>query len=89
MEINTFIQNFREAFEESAELPLVFWYSDNPKGEAEKINGCLFKGIKTARDGGFISLNAETISCGGGKFYTGFTVMPEYVPIFVSLKEKI
>lgn len=28
MDIQTFIQNFREAFGEKAELPLVFWYSD-------------------------------------------------------------
>ena len=40
------------------------------------------------RNGKIISLNAETIGCGGGKFYTGFTDMPEHVPGFVSLKEK-
>lgn len=32
--------------------------------------------------------NEENIGCGGGKFYTGFTEMPERVPTFVSLKEK-
>ena len=88
MDIQTFIQNFREAFGEKAELPLVFWYSDTQEGTAEKINGCFFKGMKTAREGGIISLNAETIGCGGGKFYTGFTEMPEHVPTFVSLKER-
>ncbi|SDI45746.1 DUF169 domain-containing protein [Bacteroides ovatus] len=88
MDIQTFIQNFKEAFGENAELPLVFWYSDEQKGETEKINGCFFKGMKTVRDGGIISLNAENIGCGGGKFYTGFTEMPEHVPTFVSLKEK-
>ena len=45
MDIQTFIQNFREAFGEKAELPLVFWYSDTQEGTAEKINGCIFKGI--------------------------------------------
>ena len=70
MDIQTFIQNFKEAFGENAELPLVFWYSDEQKGETEKINGCFFKGMKTVRDGGIISLNAENIGCGGGKFYT-------------------
>ena len=88
MDIQTFIQNFKEAFGENAELPLVFWYSDEQKGETEKINGCFFKGMKTVRDGGIISLNTENIGCGGGKFYTGFTEMPERVPTFVSLKEK-
>ena len=88
MDIQVFIQNFREAFGESAELPLVFWYSDKLEGETGKINGCFFKGMKTVREGGIISLNEENIGCGGGKFYTGFTEMPERVPTFVSLKEK-
>lgn len=88
MNVQTFIQNFREAFGEKAELPIVFWYSDKPEGETEKINGCFFKGIKAVREGAIISLNAENIGCGGGKFYTGFTEMPERVPMFVSLKER-
>ena len=88
MDIQTFIQNFKEAFGENAELPLVFWYSDILEGTTEKINGCFFKGMKTVREGGTLSLNAENIGCGGGKFYTGFTEMPERVPTFVSLKER-
>jgi hypothetical protein len=28
MKIKTFINNYREAFGEAAELPVVFWYSD-------------------------------------------------------------
>jgi len=88
MDIQTFIQNFKEAFGENAELPLVFWYSDTQEGTVEKINGCFFKGMKIVREGGTISLNAENIGCGGGKFYTGFTEMPEHVPTFVSLKER-
>lgn len=88
MNVQSFIQNFREAFGEKAELPIVFWYSDKPEGETEKINGCFFKGIKAVREGAIISLNAENIGCGGGKFYTGFTEMPERVPMFVSLKER-
>lgn len=88
MDIPKFIQDFREAFGENAELPIVFRYSDRPEGETVKINGCFFKGMKAVREGTVISLNAETIGCGGGKFYTGFTDMPEHVPTFVSLKEK-
>ncbi|NDW12034.1 hypothetical protein D0T50_03920 [Bacteroides sp. 214] len=88
MNINVFINNYREAFGEKAELPIVFWYSETPLADTEKINGCFFKGLKTVREGNPISLNAEVIGCGGGKFYTGFTEMPERVPNFVSLKEK-
>lgn len=88
MEVSVFIQNYREAFGEAAELPIVFWYSDTPVNHTEKIGGCLFKGMSEVRAGNAISLNAEVIGCGGGKFYTGFTEMPERVPGFVSLKEK-
>jgi len=88
MEVKIFIDNYREAFGEKAELPIVFWYSDTSLADIEKINGCFFKGLKTVREGNPISLNAEVIGCGGGKFYTAFTEMPEHVPNFVSLKEK-
>lgn len=88
MDIQQFISNYREAFGEAAELPIVFWYSDKLEGPIEKINGCFFKGMKEVRAGQTISLNAENIGCGGGKFYTGFTEMPERIPNFVSLKEK-
>lgn len=88
MEIQTFINNYREAFGEKAELPIVFWYSDDNIGNTEKIGGCFFKGLKEVREGKVISLNEEVIGCGGGKFYSGFTDMPEHVPVFVSQKEK-
>ena len=88
MDIQTFIQDFKEAFGESAEMPIVFWYSDIQEGKTEKTNGCFFKAMKAVRDGKTISLNAETIGCGGGKFYTGFTEMPIHVPNFVSVKER-
>ena len=88
MEIKKFIENYREAFVEYAELPILFWYSDILENETEKVNGCFFKSMDKVREGNTISLNAETIGCGGGKFYTGFTDMPERVPTFVSLKER-
>lgn len=88
MKTEVFIQNYREAFGETAELPIVFWYSDQQMGETEKIGGCFFKGMKEVREGQIISLNADVIGCMGGKFYTGFTTMPEHVPGYVSLKEK-
>lgn len=88
MEVNVFINNYKEAFGEAVELPVVFWYSDTPFTDTEKINGCFFKGMAVVRKGNPISLSVETITCGGGKFYTGFTDMPERIPNFVSLKEK-
>lgn len=88
MNVPTFIANYKEAFGESAELPIVFWYSDQLESTTEKINGCFFKAMQKVRDGGLISLNSEIIGCGGGKLYTGFAGMPAHVPGFVSSKEK-
>ena len=45
MEIKKFIENYREAFGEYAELPIVFWYSDILENETVKVNGCFFKSM--------------------------------------------
>ncbi|MBQ6279603.1 MAG: DUF169 domain-containing protein, partial [Muribaculaceae bacterium] len=87
-DIKDFIENYREAFGETAQLPLIFGYSDIAIAETKKIGGCFFKGLQEAREGNGVSLSVEVIGCGGGKLYTGFADMPEYVANFVSLKEK-
>lgn len=51
MDIQTFITNYREAFGTQAELPIAFWYSNQPEVTIEKVNGCLFKCMKQVRDG--------------------------------------
>lgn len=51
MDIHTFIGNYREAFGQQAELPIVFWYSDQPEAPAEKVNGCFFKSMAQVRNG--------------------------------------
>lgn len=43
MEVDVFINNYREAFGNAAELPIVFWYTDVQVANTEKINGCFFK----------------------------------------------
>ena len=88
MNIPTFITNYREAFGEKAPLPILFYYSDEPIAQAEKINGCFFKGMASVREGNPVSLNAEVIGCGGGKLYTGYAPMNDFIPGFVSHKEK-
>lgn len=50
MDIQTFIQNFREAFGEKAELPLVFWYSDTQEGK-EAEDSPVGQGISGKHDG--------------------------------------
>ena len=88
MEVQEFIRNYKEAFGEAAELPVVFWYSDVALNLVEKVGGCFFKALKEVREGISVSLNESNIGCGGGKFYTGFADMPEHVPHFVSQKER-
>lgn len=88
MEIKEFINSYREAFSEKAELPVAFWYSDQVEGALKKTQGCMFKALPAIRAGEIVSMNAETIGCGGGKFYTGFAEMNDYIPTFVSQKEK-
>lgn len=88
MDVKTFIDRYRTAFSENAELPIAFWYSDDLSGELEKTQGCLFKAFPLVRSGETVSMNAETIGCGGGKFYTGFSSMGEHIANFVSKKER-
>ena len=88
MDLSAFINNYREAFGEKAPLPIIFYYSNQAIAETKKINGCLFKKMEAVRSGKPISLNAEIIGCGGGKLYTGFGPMNEYIPNFVSQKER-
>ncbi len=88
MTVANFIENYREAFGQGIELPIAFWYSDDPGHRIEKVHGCFFKCFPLVRQGVAVSLDAENIGCGGGKLYTGFAPMPEHVPGFVSTKER-
>lgn len=88
MDIKKFITGYGEAFGPGAELPVAFWYSDAPAGTAERVNGCFFKCFSRVRQGERVSLDEQTMGCGGGKLYSGFTTMPEHVPNFVSIKER-
>lgn len=88
MSTENFIANFREAFGEGAGLPVVFWYSDEQLYPIEKVGGCFYKIFGDVRAGKPVSLGAETIGCGGGKLYMGFSDMPPHVPQYVSLKER-
>lgn len=87
MDAKEFAAAYAEAFGPAAQLPLLFWYSEEPVRAVPKVEGCFFKGLAEAREGLPVSLNAGNIGCGGGKFYTGFTPMPPFVPTFVSQKE--
>ncbi len=81
-----FIRNYKKAFGKY-ELPIVFWYSDKPVGNCNKTEHCFIKDLNAARKGKLISFGAETISCGGGRVYTGFSEPLPHIKDFVSIKE--
>jgi hypothetical protein len=54
MDIQTFINNYYEAFSLKAESPIAFWYSDSLLGELKQTQGCLFKALPAIRQGEII-----------------------------------
>lgn len=71
-----FLKQWKEYFN-GAELPIVFYYSDNP-GDIEVIKKpttdhvCLIGVLNKARKGESLCFNAESIGCFGGKRYLGY-----------------
>ncbi|HEY4788927.1 MAG TPA: DUF169 domain-containing protein [Bacteroidales bacterium] len=86
MDKNYFIENYRNAFG-NYELPIAIWYSEEPAVPTEKTTGCFIKYLKPAREGQIVSLSLETITCMGGKTYTGLSAPFPQIPKFVSEKE--
>ncbi len=61
-----------------------FGYSDNAVTEVRKIPHCMIGAIRKVCDGETLTLSADNVLCGGGRFYTAFAPMPDRVPMFVS-----
>jgi Uncharacterised ArCR, COG2043. len=87
MDTKLFIENFKTAFGEY-ELPIAFWYSEDPVVECSQTKACYIGYLKPAREGGIVSLSVDTIACPGGKVYAGFTEAPPFIPNWVSAKER-
>ncbi len=89
MSVQEFIDNYREAFGGEAPLPIAFWYADEPLAATPKTAHCFFREVIPAvRAGRPAGLNAGNISCGGGRFYTGFAPLGANTPSFVSITER-
>ena len=84
MNIQDFIIRYREAFGESAPLPIALGYSDNAVTEIKKVPKCMIGAISKVRNGESLTLCKENVLCGGGGLYTAFREMPERIPTFVS-----
>ena len=63
------VKDIEEAFGRNAALPIAFWHSNTPIAEPEKTGGCFIPVLENARCGYPVSLDAETMLCGGGKCY--------------------
>lgn len=74
--INKFISLWQNYFP-NAELPLTFQYSDDTMGTEEEKpsegHRCIFAQLAKARRGDSICMKEETVNCGGGKRYLGFS----------------
>lgn len=85
--IQTFLQKYKEAFGDTAPLPIAFGYSDVPETEVKKIPRCIIGNIRKVCDGESLTLSKENVTCGGGGLYTAFAPMQERIPAFVSETE--
>jgi len=80
---NQFISQWEKYFP-GAELPIVFFYSNQPKDvEASKAPSgfhCVIGELARVRKGKSLCLSDEAVSCGGGKRYFGFSqeLRPEF-----------
>lgn len=83
-----FARLFSDAFA-GAELPLLLSYTDNGADlPAEPARGCFIKALRSARDGRPLALDAASITCGGGRVYTGFGQLSPRIEDFVSRVER-
>lgn len=83
-----FIQEYMDCFGEEAPLPLAVVYSNSPLGEVRNVPGCIFKQFHRVYNGESVTFEANNLTCGGGKLYTGLGLTPPKVYDFVSLVEK-
>ena len=78
-----FVRLWKRHFK-TAELPLVFYYAEDEKqAEAAKVpkeHRCIIGDLQRVRHGTSLKFEAETIGCGGGKRYLGFSesMRPEF-----------
>ncbi len=75
-----FMTRYTEYFGEEAPLPIAVVYSDKPMGEMKTMPGCMFKQLHRANNGETVTLDASSLTCGGGKLYAGLGSTPDIKP---------
>ena len=78
-----FLRRWKRYFD-GAELPIAFYYTDEREGaklvSARRADRCLIANLDTIRTGTPLLFGADSIGCGGGQRYTGFSdaIMPDF-----------
>lgn len=78
-----FLERWKKYFG-GAELPIACWYTDDEgsaeRAEPPKDHRCFLADLNRIRRGASLRFDLETIGCGGGRRYLGFTesVMPNF-----------
>lgn len=88
MKPTEFLSEYVECFGANAPLPLAVVYTDKPLVELRHIPGCMFKQFHKAYKGEIVTFDAESLTCGGGKLYTGLGPVRERIYDFVSKVER-
>lgn len=83
-----FINQYKEYFGAAAPLPIAVVYSNEPLGAVDTVPGCMFKRFHKAFKGETVTFDAASLTCGGGRLYTGFGPVPSRVYDFVSMTER-
>ena len=84
MDLKDNFQRLWKKYFKTAELPIVFYYADDDKqaatGKVPKGHRCIIGDLGRVRHGTSMKFDAETIGCGGGLRYLGFTetIRPEF-----------
>jgi uncharacterized protein (DUF169 family) len=84
MELKENFQRLWKKYFKTAELPLVFYYADDDnEAEAAKVpkgHRCIIGDLGRVRRGTSMKFEAETIGCGGGQRYLGFSesIRPQF-----------
>ncbi|RUT78347.1 DUF169 domain-containing protein [Ancylomarina longa] len=82
-----FLNKWQKYFDEKAELPIAFWFSEDRIQKEEIVSkswNCLIGLLHKIRHGKSASFSVYSIGCGGGKCYCGFADRPEGLNVFLS-----
>ena len=82
--IKHFSDQWSKYFQTCAELPITYYYTDQPPledaGASQNVDRCLIANLKRVRQGFPFVYDVHTSGCSGGKRYTGFshTLRPNF-----------